>query len=91
MHGVLNLQSDGNFSYTPDANYYGTDSFDFTVYDGQVYANGATVDFTIQSVNDLPVTVSDSYSMNQDLTTDLAIMNNDYDIDSTILTLTGIT
>ena len=87
---MLNLQSDGTFTYTPTANYYGADSFTFTVYDGQVYATGVSVDIAVQSINDLPVTVSDSYSLNQDTTIPLAVMNNDYDIDSLILTLTGV-
>lgn len=41
-------------------------------------------------MNDAPVTLPDSYTMNQDTITPLAVMNNDYDIDSAILTFTGI-
>lgn len=40
--------------YTPNANYYGTDSFTFKVNDGQADSNLATVSITINSVNDAP-------------------------------------
>src|SRR5262249_7594571 len=33
-HGTLTLNLDGSFSYTPDANYSGADSFTYSVTDG---------------------------------------------------------
>ena len=33
-HGTLTLNADGSFSYTPDANYNGTDSFTYKASDG---------------------------------------------------------
>ncbi|MBI5576766.1 MAG: cadherin-like domain-containing protein [Deltaproteobacteria bacterium] len=43
-----------NLSYTPNANYFGPDSFRFTVNDGQSTSNEATVSITVNSVNDAP-------------------------------------
>ena len=35
-HGTLALASDGSFTYTPAANFNGTDSFTYTANDGSV-------------------------------------------------------
>lgn len=36
LNGVLSLQANGNFTYTPNANFFGSDSFDVSVSDGTV-------------------------------------------------------
>ena len=54
-HGTLNLNPNGGFTYTPTANYNGPDSFTYYVYDGQFNSNIATVNLTINPVNDAPV------------------------------------
>lgn len=59
-HGSLTLNLDGSFSYTPDANYNGTDSFSYKANDGAANSNTATVNLTVTAVNDAPVI--DSYS-----------------------------
>ena len=33
-HGTLTLNADGSFTYTPDANYNGADSFTYSANDG---------------------------------------------------------
>ncbi|MFC1794153.1 cadherin-like domain-containing protein [Planctomycetota bacterium] len=48
--GTLNLNSDGSFTYTPNANYYGADSFTYEAYDGTTYSNIATVTITVIEV-----------------------------------------
>ena len=42
-------------TYTPDADYHGSDSFSFKVNDGLLDSNLATVAITISPVNDAPV------------------------------------
>jgi hypothetical protein len=41
-------------TYTPNANFFGTDSFTFKVNDGSVDSNVATVSITVNEVNDPP-------------------------------------
>jgi VCBS repeat-containing protein len=53
-HGVLILNGDGSFSYTPDANYNGGDSFTYRVTDADGAVSSATVSLTITAVNDAP-------------------------------------
>ena len=54
-NGTLTLNSDGSFSYTPDADWNGTDSFTYTANDGALDSNVATVIITVDAVNDTPV------------------------------------
>lgn len=44
-----------NLTYTPDANYWGSDAFTFKVNDGTLESTYATVTITVTSVNDAPV------------------------------------
>ncbi|HEX2135927.1 MAG TPA: phytase [Microvirga sp.] len=48
-HGVLSLNANGSFSYTPATGYSGSDSFTYKVSDGTVDSNVATVGLTITS------------------------------------------
>jgi VCBS repeat-containing protein len=87
-HGTLSLAPDGSFLYTPDANFNGTDTFTYHANDGSADSNIATVCITVNSVNDAPVAVNDSYSTNEDtpLTiTPAGVLINDTDVDGDTL------
>ena len=51
-HGTVTVSSDGSFSYTPAANYNGTDSFTYRASDGALSSNLATVTIAIAPVNE---------------------------------------
>jgi len=51
-HGTLTLNPDGSFTYTPNSKFYGTDTFTYRVFDGELYSNVATVTITVSFVND---------------------------------------
>jgi VCBS repeat-containing protein len=87
-HGTLTLNSDGSFTYDPDPDYYGTDSFTYQAYDGEDYSNLATVTIDVASVNDPPVAVDDVAETVVDTPVDIPVTDNDYDIDGTIDTST---
>ncbi len=53
--GVVNLSADGSFTYTPNANVTGTDTFVYQANDGLGNSNPATVTVTIGAVNNAPV------------------------------------
>jgi VCBS repeat-containing protein len=57
-HGTLALNPDGSFTYTPNPNFYGTDTFTYRAFDGELYSNVATVTITVSFVND-PMEASD--------------------------------
>jgi VCBS repeat-containing protein len=103
-HGTLMLNPDGSFSYTPDENWYGTDSFTYEVCDtgGDGDANTddddlcstAEVTLTVNPVNDAPVAEDDAYSTPEDtaLTVDApGILGNDSDVDGDALTVNLLT
>ncbi len=54
-HGALTLNSDGSFSYIPNADFNGADSFSYQANDGTINSNIATVNITVTPVNDAPV------------------------------------
>jgi VCBS repeat-containing protein len=49
-HGSLSLGADGAFSYTPNANFFGSDSFSYKANDGIADSKAATVGITIANV-----------------------------------------
>ncbi len=51
-HGTLVLNANGSLSYTPAANYHGSDSFTYKANDGTADSNVATVSLTVTAVND---------------------------------------
>ena len=87
-NGVLALNADGSFTYTPDPDFAGTDSFTYVANDGTVDSNVATVTITVTPVNDAPVAVDDGYSVAEDGTLTIAaagVLANDTDIDGDLL------
>ena len=61
------LNADGSFSYTPSADYNGSDSFTYKANDGTADSNVATVSLTVNAVNDAPVNhLPAAQSVNQD-------------------------
>src|SRR5829696_5665145 len=65
-HGTLSLNADGGFTYTPAANYHGSDSFSYRASDGTLQSGPATVTLTVSAVNDAPTAAADAYSTGED-------------------------
>ena len=63
--GTVEL-ANGTFTYTPTANYNGTDSFTYRATDGAAAPAIATVTITVTPVNDAPVATNDAYTTNED-------------------------
>ncbi len=84
-HGTLAQNADGTFIYTPDANFFGTDSLSFSVTDGSATVL-ATLTLNVQAVNDAPLAADIAASMLEDTTLDLDLRNHASDVDSTALT-----
>ena len=65
-NGSLTLNADGSFTYTPNANFNGSDSFTYKANDGNLDSNVATVTITVNPVNDTPVADDDAYATDED-------------------------
>jgi VCBS repeat-containing protein len=66
-NGVLTLNTDGSYTYTPNADFNGVDSFTYTLNDGALDSNPATVTITVASVNDAPAGQSSTVSTLEDM------------------------
>ena len=53
-HGTVALNANGSFTYTPTANYNGTDSFRYQANDGSANSNVATATVKVTAVNQAP-------------------------------------
>jgi PKD repeat protein len=57
--GTLALNANGTFSYMPNSNFFGSDSFTYVANDGVDDSNVATVTIAVNLVNDGPVADAD--------------------------------
>jgi hypothetical protein len=88
-NGALTLDTvnaDGSFSYTPNLGYSGADTFTYVANDGEFDSNIATVNITVNAVNDPPMANDDIASVQKgngnSVTIDVAA--NDTDADGTL-------
>jgi hypothetical protein len=77
--------------YTPNANFNGTNSFGYTVSDGNGGSASGTVTVTVNPVNDAPVAVDDSTSTAEDTAINIPVLANDTDIDDSSLSVLSVT
>jgi hypothetical protein len=70
--------------YTPDANYFGPDSFSFTATDGTLTSEIGTINITINSVNDVPVAYDLRLNIDEDYFIKFSL--NGSDIEGDVLT-----
>ncbi|MDJ0852853.1 MAG: Ig-like domain-containing protein [Myxococcota bacterium] len=89
-NGSLALNTDGTFTYTPNADFNGVDTFTYVVSDGFL-DDTATVTITVNPVNDDPVATDDSVSARQGAVTDFDVLGNDSDVDGDTLSVSGTT
>ena len=65
-YGDLVYNTDGTFTYTPQENFFGTDSFSYKAVDGELESNEVLVMITVDPVNDIPVvTLPSAFSINE--------------------------
>jgi hypothetical protein len=96
-HGTTAFTANG-VTYTPASNYYGPDSFTYTIVDAQGNIASATVSVTVTNVADAPVANPDSATVNEDSgATFIDVLGNDTDADNlsptpsnTGLTVSGV-
>jgi VCBS repeat-containing protein len=92
-NGLVEVASNGEFRYRPKNNYFGQDSFGFTVSDRELTSKEAFVTIDIVPVNDAPVAVDDNFSTNEDVALTVpapSLLANDTDVDGDALSVTGV-
>ena len=89
-NGTLVVDPDtGAFTYTPNANFNGTDSFTFVSSDGEATSAPQTVTINVGAVNDAPVADSQNVAVNEDA--ELAGIATGSDIDGDMLSFGVVT
>jgi len=82
-HGTVTVKANGGYTYTPHAHYCGTDSFNYTLSDGQA-TDTATVTVSITAVQDAPLAANDAYTVPEDTLLTVpapGVLANDTDAD----------
>jgi len=95
--GLVTDNGDGTFDYDPNGQFESlgvgataTDTFDYTVSDGNGGTDTATVEITVNGVNDDPVAVDDTDATGEDTAVDIDVLDNDTDIDGDTLTVASV-
>ncbi|MDT8442743.1 MAG: cadherin-like domain-containing protein, partial [Desulfuromonadales bacterium] len=92
-HGQLEDNGDGTFTYTPDPDYNGEDSFVYEVIDSDGATAQAEVTINVTPINDPPVAEDDQYETDEDTPLVVegnvldSLLENDSDIDGDDLTV----
>jgi gliding motility-associated-like protein len=76
-HGTVVMSTDGKFTYTPAANYNGTDAFSYKLCDAEGDCDEAVVSVTIVPVDDKPVATDDQINFYLDGILNGKVADND--------------
>ena len=73
--GTAVLNANGTVTFTPNANFNGVADFTYTVTDGNLTSNTATVTVTVAPVNDAPDVVDATVTLNENVVPGTAVTN----------------
>ncbi|WIF31842.1 Ig-like domain-containing protein [Lentibacter algarum] len=92
LNGSVVINADGTVTYTPDAGFTGTDTFDYTITDPAGNESTATVTVVVEDPADLPpVATDDADTTDLDTPVVINVLGNDSDPEGEALTVTGTT
>ncbi|WP_229599853.1 Ig-like domain-containing protein [Vibrio navarrensis] len=85
-HGRVSVTASGAIVYSPEENYFGEDSFTYTVADAAgAVSNVATVTMTVTPVNDAPMAQAQSQTLDEDNSLVITLVGSDIDNDDDTL------
>ena len=87
-NGSVSLE-EGKLVYTPNPDFEGTDTFDYTVSDGKD-TDTATVTVTVNGMNNKPNAKDDSISTDEDHSVTIDVLENDTDEDNDELEIISV-
>ena len=89
-NGVVQI-SNNQIKYTPNQNFNGTDTFTYTISDGNGGQITKSITVSVNPINDTPVAITSSATVNEDAAVTIDVLNNATDIDGDSLTIANIT
>jgi len=99
ISGFTNFTASGGFVsqsgdalvYTPAFGFVGTDSFSYTIADGFGETASAQVTVQVTQPNQPPIAIDDFASTTDGTAVSIFVLNNDFDLDGDLLSITGFT
>lgn len=91
QQGKVVVNGDGTVTYTPSANFHGTDTFTYITGNGGSGAASATVTVQVAAVNDPPLAVKDSVTTAEEQPITVSVLSNDSDVDGDTLSVAALT
>ena len=82
-HGTTVVNADKTIRYTPDADFFGTDTFTFTVTDARGAVTTQRMTMTVAGAPDAPAPADDTASTVKGTAVSVAVLGNDADPDGT--------
>jgi VCBS repeat-containing protein len=74
QHGSVTVEANGTWTYTPNTDFSGTDTFGYRVTDDKDASGTGTVEIFVRPINDAPVAVDDQYSVPEDGTLGVSLV-----------------
>ncbi len=90
-NGTVVVNPNNSVTYTPNANFNGTDSFSYRVRDLDGQSSTAVVTVTVRPVNDAPTAQPDTAATDPGQSVRVPVLANDVDIDGDPVTVAGVT
>ncbi|MCQ4349123.1 cadherin-like domain-containing protein [Pseudomonas stutzeri] len=89
MKSASGVKVTGTVTFTPDADFNGVATFSYTVTDGNLVSNTATVTVNVAPVNDAPVAQNDAVTVSEDVpfSSSISLLANDSDVDGDTLSV----
>lgn len=75
--GEIVSNNNGTYTYTPKANFFGQDSFSYSIKDADGDTSSASVRINVDSVNDLPNAKNDKAAVDAGSRVDIDVLSND--------------
>ncbi len=76
-NGSLTFNGDGSFTYAPNQDFYGTDTFTYKANDGSADSNIAIVTIFVDPVDDTPIAIDDQIETQEDTPITIEVLGND--------------
>ena len=90
-HGLVQIKSDGEFIYAHDGSESLIDSVNYKSIDKSGCSTLSTAIIIINPINDLPITIEDTYSVNEgdtlEIAADIGVLSNDIDDSNQLIAL----
>ena len=90
-HRTVSCSAAGSCTYTPEADWSGDDSFEYTVSDGRGKTDTGLVSVTVTAVNNAPVAGDDVLTADEDAQGQVDVLTDNTDVEGDALSVTGST